>query len=121
MARHEPIRPSERYPEVKVNTHTLGAIGELRAAVWLLEHGWEVFRQITYDCSCDLIGIKNGQVYRFEVRTAVEAKNGKPRFSKDHIYAENLIAVVLPGGKIFCIPEVPVPVQLIIPKQPKTH
>lgn len=57
-------------------TGTVGAISELVVAVDLLRKGYEVFRALSVNASCDLAIIKDGVLLRIEVRTAHTNKNG---------------------------------------------
>ena len=50
-----------------------GALAELNASAWLLAQGYEVFRNVSPHGLVDLIGIKDGQTYLFDVKT------GRPR------------------------------------------
>lgn len=56
-------------PYAGLTTAAVGAIGELRACSDLLSKGYEVFRALTYTCSCDLVILKDGKLYRVEVKT----------------------------------------------------
>lgn len=48
---------------------TTGAISELRVCADLLIKGYEVFRAVSPDASCDLIVMKRGVITRVQVRT----------------------------------------------------
>jgi len=52
------------------NTGTKGAIGELRVCTDLLARGYEVFRAVSPSASCDLIAVRDGRIWRVEVRSA---------------------------------------------------
>lgn len=46
-----------------------GALSELRACVWLLEQGYEVFRNVS-DCGpIDLMAVKGTEAIRIDVKT----------------------------------------------------
>lgn len=46
-----------------------GALGELRASAWLLELGYQVFRNLSSHGAIDIIGIKHGKVEFFDVKS----------------------------------------------------
>jgi hypothetical protein len=46
----------------------IGAQNELIATVWLLQEGYEVFRNVSPHGPVDLIGLKNGEVHKFDVK-----------------------------------------------------
>jgi hypothetical protein len=65
-------------PYGNIPTGTVGAIGELRVACDLMARGFEVFRAVSPSCSCDLAVIKNGKLFRIEVRTGyISSYSGK--------------------------------------------
>lgn len=81
----------ERPKSQQVNEHheysllrsgVVGAIGELKASVWLLEQGYEVYRAVSPHSSSDLVVVKDGEMFAVEVRTAHRHKDGKS-FSVD--------------------------------------
>lgn len=45
-----------------------GAHAELRACAWLLEQGYEVFRNVSSHGKIDLVAIKDGEVRFFDVK-----------------------------------------------------
>jgi hypothetical protein len=49
----------------------LGARNELAASVWLLEHGYEVYRNVSAHGLIDILAIKNGVVFKFDVKMCV--------------------------------------------------
>lgn len=64
-------------PRSTLPSSTVGAIGELLVCTDLLRRGYEVFRSVSPNCSCDLAVLKNGTLLRIEVRTGHRAANGK--------------------------------------------
>lgn len=46
-----------------------GAIAEYKASIWLLEQGYEVYRNVSPAGPVDLIAIKDGQVIEIDVKT----------------------------------------------------
>ena len=47
-----------------------GAHSEISACVWLLEQGYEVFRNISQHGSTDIVAIKHDMIWRIDVKTA---------------------------------------------------
>ena|SRR5690242_10242715 len=85
------------YP--KLPTGTVGAISELRVSSDLLAKGFEVFRSLTPNSSCDLAILKNGTLRRVEVRTGYEAKNGRVYTVRDN--RADVLAIVLPDKIVY--------------------
>jgi|HigsolmetaAR201D_1030396.scaffolds.fasta_scaffold03267_8 hypothetical protein len=52
-----------------------GAHAEMIAACWLMEHGWDVFRNLSPHGPVDLVAIKGDQVRLFDVKLC----NFRPR------------------------------------------
>lgn len=52
-----------------MNKKHMGARSELIACAWLLENGWEVFRNVSQFGLVDLIGMKDGRTVYFDVKT----------------------------------------------------
>lgn len=74
-----------------LSTGTVGAIQELRVAIHFMKQGFETFRPLSPSCSCDLLLHKKGKIFKIEVRTAYENRDGKIYYPKDRIKARNLI------------------------------
>lgn len=58
--------------QLGISCGKVGAIAELVVCADLIRRGFEVFRSVSQDCSCDLIVLKDGQAQRVEVKTAVQ-------------------------------------------------
>lgn len=83
-------------------TGTTGAIGELKVAIDLLSRGYEVFRAVTPNCSCDLAILKNGRLLRIEVRTAyLNNLTGKIAHNIPKSGRYDIYAAVLPDRIIY--------------------
>jgi PD-(D/E)XK endonuclease len=55
----------------------VGDITELKAAVWLLEQGWEVFRNVGCTGLADLVAFDTeGQIHRIDVKKTHKNKTG---------------------------------------------
>lgn len=92
-------------PYPHLNTGTVGAIGELRVCVDLLEKGFEAFRAVSYTCSCDVAVLKDGKLLRIEVRTGYRYKTGQIHFTKNETKNRcDHYAVVLPEEIIYVPP-----------------
>lgn len=90
---------------------TVGTISELAVAIDLAERGYEVFRAISPSCSCDLIGLRDGQSLRIEVRSGWIGKSGKIgcAFNKQRdVGRHDVLAIRLRDGRIQYRPDLPV-------------
>ena len=87
---------------------TVGAIAELRVSTDLLQKGYEVFRALSPSCSCDLAILKNGILYRVEVRTGYKNLSGNLYYSRgDRDIGRQDIFAVLHDDMIYYFPELP--------------
>lgn len=59
-----------------------GARNELAAACWLLEQGYEVFRNVSAHGSVDIIATRNGEIHFFDVTGAPNRRGTKEQVSK---------------------------------------
>lgn len=84
----------------EMNKKHSGARSELLAASWLLEHGYEVFRNVSAHGEIDIIAIKGGELFKFDVKTTDKPENIRltKRQSELGVWA---LAVV--GGECFII------------------
>ena len=81
--------------QYNLDKSTVGAINELKASVFLMEKGYEVFRALSPATSCDLIAMKSDEVLRIEVRTGYSTPTGI-RTRRYH-QADHLL-IVTPSG-----------------------
>lgn len=95
-----PLSKDQKYD--RTSTGAIGAANELRAAVFLMRRGYEVFRALSPTCSCDLIVLKDGLLKRVEVRTGRRATNGTSVYAKRTHHADLLVIVI--GSKIVLEP-----------------
>ena len=58
----------------------IGASSQLRAELWLLEQGYEVFRNVSAHGPIDIIAIKGNQILKLDVKTA-RSVGENPSFS----------------------------------------
>lgn len=89
----------------KINSTKAGTLGELIVASDLLKRGYEVFRALHPDASCDLVAIKNGKVSRIEVRTGKRLKENKLTYGSNKMRKGNrydIMAIYLrdDGGEV---------------------
>lgn len=79
-----------------ISRASTGAANELLVAADLLKKGYEVFRALSPQASCDLAILNDGKLLRVEVRTGREAANRQRAFfvksKKKH---SDILAVVL--------------------------
>lgn len=83
---------------------TTGAIAELYVSGDLMEKGFEVYRALSPSSSCDILALKDGISYRFEVRTGRYLKE-RLTYHPYKIKAENLAVITFSDNKIHYIPE----------------
>jgi Holliday junction resolvase len=55
----------------------------MTAIAWLLKEGYEVFRNVSQHGLIDILGVKNGEIFKFDVKSANADKN--VRLSSDQI------------------------------------
>jgi PD-(D/E)XK endonuclease len=85
-----------------ISTGKTGAIGELKVSCDLLDRGYEVFRSVSPDGSCDLVALKGDKMFRIEVKTGqVYATTGTRTYPKPKPKDANkfdILAVSYPDG-----------------------
>lgn len=59
-----------------MDTKHKGSQSELIAAAWLLARGYEVFRNVSDHGEIDIVGVKDGSVFYFDVKSC----DGKQKF-----------------------------------------
>jgi hypothetical protein len=62
-----PIASLRPAPRGAASAKHIGAIGELKAVLWLLEQGYEVFRNVSPFGHVDVVALKDGQVTLIDV------------------------------------------------------
>jgi Holliday junction resolvase-like predicted endonuclease len=78
-----------------MDTKHVGARSELIACAWLLAEGYEVFRNISPCGLVDIIALKDGKTFFFDVKTATS----KTRLSSKQIEQGILPLIVTAAGK----------------------
>jgi Holliday junction resolvase len=83
----------------KISKGKTGAISELLVCANLLEKGYEVFRSVSQDCSCDLLAMKDNKILKIEVKTVAINKNGSLNYgiAKENINRFDILANVVDG------------------------
>jgi len=84
-----------------LSSGTVGAINELRASVDLLRRGYSVFRALSPACPCDLVLLRNGDVFRVEVTTGHNSSNGRLYYPKKDPQLYDILAVVTSDSIIY--------------------
>lgn len=93
------------YEQAKVGRSNVGAASELRVAADLMLRGFDVFRALSPQCSCDLAILRDGKLLRVEVRSGRPAKNRKrPFWAHPKKNKSELFALVLPDDIIYVPP-----------------
>jgi hypothetical protein len=89
--------------DIRLSTGKRGAISEMLVASDLLDRGYEVFRSVSQDCSCDLLALKDGKASRIEVRTGYSNKGGTVgcSISEKDFGRFDILAIVLDGRIIY--------------------
>lgn len=94
--------------KVPIASGIVGTIAELVVSARLMTLGFEVYRALSGNSSCDILCIKSGNLFRFEIRSARVAGK-KLYYSRDSIKAENLILYNHVRGKMMFLPSDPEP------------
>lgn len=73
-------------------TSRTGDISELKACVWLLEQGYEVYRNVSCVGPADLTVLKDGELWLVDVKTCnYNTKTGKYSFQKPKVEGVKLL------------------------------
>lgn len=91
----------------KISNGTIGAIGELKVCVDLMQKGFFVYRAVSPSCQADLAVTFNNQFFRVEVTTGTISQSGKINHPKkiEEKYRYDILAICLKTGGIHYIPE----------------
>lgn len=80
---------------------TVGAIGEFRICIDLLERGFEVFRSVSPNCSCDLVALGPEGMVRIEVKTGkLNTETGSVYGGNPNDCRADVLAVACRTGEI---------------------
>jgi len=84
-------------------------MGELMVSLDLMKKGYQIFRGMCPTCTCDLIAIKDGRLYRVEVTKGITKKIGnqtKLRWAPHDPSLYDVLAVWEENGTItYDVPE----------------
>ena len=84
-------------PAPTISSGKTGTISELLIAADLLRRGFDVFRAVSQSCSCDLAVLRDGKLYRIEVKTATRSISGHLHYPKKNIAADHVALVCGPA------------------------
>ncbi len=102
--RNKKWKPERETFKLGIPCATVGAVAELMVAVELFKLGYEVYRPLSFAASCDLIALKDGIIFRIEVKTARYAGD-KLVHPVKNIRSENLVLVTHSDQKAHMPPE----------------
>jgi len=71
-----------------------GAVGELIVSVDLMQHGFYVFRSLSPACPCDLIALRDEELWAIEVRTGQVLPSGHKAYSTNNVRADYIAVVI---------------------------
>lgn len=83
---------------------TVGAVHELMVCVDLAKRGFGVFRSVSPNCECDLLGIVNGRTFRIEVTTGLRSPTGRLFHGQKDGAKFDLLVIVEKSGNILYNP-----------------
>jgi hypothetical protein len=89
-----PVVPVPPEQPTRIHPTYVGASSELLVCADLLLKGFEVFRSVSTNCSCDIVALKNGKLLRVESKTVAD-KGKIPSADKAKF---DILAVVTDGG-----------------------
>ena len=84
----------------KISRSTSGAMRELLVCSSLMKHGFSVFRAMSPACSCDILAMKEDEIYRIECTTGYKNLSGGWSWSQHNNSNYDIIAVVFPSDEI---------------------
>lgn len=77
-----------------ISTGTKGAIHELQVSADMMLAGYDVFRSLSPNATCDLVAVKNGKCYRVEVTTGSLYRGKKLYYPPHKQERYDILAVV---------------------------
>lgn len=103
-------RDYTRFREVNkyfpISPGTRGAVSELQVASDLMLKGFNVFRALSSNASCDLAIVRKDKLLRIEVRTGYRTPAGSLSFPKKPAELFDVMAVVESNGTITYMPPI---------------
>jgi len=111
-------RPKEKKPpiptvtwsnsgEIALGKGDIGTITELLVCADLVRMGHDIYRAVNHSSPADLIVFANGRAYRVEVKSA-QMKGNCVASGIGAVEKYDILARVLPDGKIFYLPALPI-------------
>jgi hypothetical protein len=91
--------------ESGLSTGSVGALREFITCVDLMKRGYEVFRALSPNSSCDLIAMKEGKIWRVEVTTGYIRKDGSMSWVKHDESKYDVLAAVMPDSTVIYVSE----------------
>lgn len=101
------LNSHRNFPRLKKGQ--IGAAHELFVSYDLTMKGFEVFRALSPDCSCDLLILKNGKLLRIQVTTGTISATGKVHHPGKEAHLYDVLAVVVNRDIIYTPQEVFIP------------
>lgn len=98
---------SSHTAELSISAIKVGALSELVVCADLLRHGYEVFRGVSADDSCDIVILRGREMRRIQVRTGHIRGDGGivyGRYAKDDGRMDHY-AVVIDHTKVLYFPD----------------
>lgn len=84
-----------------MNKKHRGSHSQLRAELWLLEQGYEVFRNVSAHGPIDLVAIKDDQVLKLDVKTAITVSPNSALRLKPEQEAQGIKALLVKADGSF--------------------
>ena len=85
-----------------------GAVSELVVSADLLTRGYEVFRAVAQDGSCDIVVLKDGSILRIEIRSGYKTDDGTVKATANKLNPSkyDVLAIVTAGRDITYVPDI---------------
>lgn len=83
----------------------VGALAELVVSADLLKRGFHVFRAVSPAASCDLLVMRDGQIWRVEVKTAQRSTDGSLTYDKPRDRARFDVLALMVGSDVVYRPD----------------
>ena len=80
-----------------------GGWAEMVACCWLLQRGYEVFRNVSAHGSIDVVAIKDGEVFKFDVKGITQNYSGTPSLKEEQLQIGVKALVVYEDGRVIIV------------------
>jgi hypothetical protein len=87
-------RVGERFPGVRLSSHSAGSAGELLVCADLMYRGWHVYRSMSPHAPADLIAWKGEDLLRIECRSGSRSSTGRLVYGQPNDRLYDVLAVV---------------------------